>query len=136
MLGRALFRISAAAVLLLAVWGLSTVRDSATTLRIIPIGGPRGPVRITRFYATTGMVVAGQKTQLCYGVENAKSVQISPLLSGVYPAVNRCLEIVPEHTTHYAIVAEGFDGRTATRFFTLVVQDAPEAPHESLNFAD
>jgi hypothetical protein len=59
---------------------------------------------------------------LCYGVENAKSVRISPSIPGVYPSTNRCLEIVPERTTHYTILAEGFDGRVATQSFTLAVQ--------------
>jgi len=136
MLARLFYRISAAAILLTAVLGLSRVHDSGALLRIRPVGALRGPVRITQFYASTGLVLAGQKAQLCYGVENAKSVQISPLFSSVYPAVSRCLEVVPERTTHYAIMAEGFDGRTATRFCTLVVETPPEAPRETYGLAD
>jgi hypothetical protein len=126
MLVRLFVRVSAAAALLVSVWAVSRPHDSGATSEIRPIGAPRGPVRITQFYASTGIVLAGQKARLCYGVENAKSVQISPYLSSVAPVANRCLEIVPEHTTHYAILAEGFDGHTATRFFTIVVQ----VPHE------
>jgi hypothetical protein len=82
-------------------------------------------VRILRFYATTGSITQGDKAQLCYGVENAKSVRILPSIASVAPAANRCLEIVPEHTTHYTILAEGFDGNIVTRPLTLVVEIAP-----------
>jgi hypothetical protein len=124
-----------AVVLLVVVWRLGGVGGSGADSWIRPVGGPRGPVRILQFYATTGMLVAGQKAQLCYGVENAKSVHISPRLPGVVPAANRCLEIVPERTTHYTILAEGFDGAFVTRFITLVVEDAPETDRSGLNIA-
>ena len=126
----------AAVALLALVWRLGSVGGSGADSWIRPVGGPRGPVRILQFYATTGMLVAGGKAKLCYGVENAKAVHISPRLPGVVPALNRCLEIGPERTTHYTILAEGFDGAFVTRFFTLVVEDAPDAEDRGgLNFA-
>ena len=118
-------RVVAAVALLVAVWGIAGVPDSSVRSWIPPVGGPRGPVRILRFYATTGSIAQGGKAQLCYGVENAKSVRISPSLEPVAPAANRCMEIVPEHTTHYTILAEGFDGNVVTRVVTLVVEAAP-----------
>src|ERR1700722_10619060 len=90
-------RVVAALALLVAAWGIGAVPDSAVRSWIPPVGGPRGPVRILRFYATTGSIAQGDKAQLCYGVENAKSVRISPSLEPVAPATNRCLEIVPGH---------------------------------------
>jgi hypothetical protein len=81
------------------------------------------------------MLMAGEKAELCYGVENARAVHISPRLAGVVPSANRCLEIGPERTTHYTILAEGFDGAFVTRFLTLVVEDAPEQDRGSLNMA-
>jgi hypothetical protein len=123
-------RVVAAVALLVAVWGIAGVPDSSVRSWIPPVGGPRGPVRILRFYATTGSIAPGDKAQLCYGVENAKSVRISPSLEPVAPAANRCMEIVPEHTTHYTILAEGFDGNVVTRVITLVVETAP-APHRA-----
>jgi hypothetical protein len=68
-------------------------------------------------------------------VENAKSVHISPSIATVAPSANRCLEIVPDHTTHYTILAEGFDGHIATRFLTLVVQASPAPPRSRMNMA-
>jgi hypothetical protein len=125
----------AAAVLLTAAWGISRIPDSALRSWIPPVGAPRGPVRILRFYATTGSIALGDKAQLCYGVENARSVRISPSIAPVVPAVNRCLEIVPDHTTHYTILAEGFDGHIAARFLTLVVETAPAPPRGRTNMA-
>jgi hypothetical protein len=124
-----------AVVLLAVVWRLGDVGGPGPHSWIRPVGGPHGPVRILQFYATTGMLISGQKAQLCYGVENAKSVHISPRLPGVVPSANRCLEIVPERTTHYTILAEGFDGALVTRFITLVVEDAPETDRSGLNIA-
>jgi hypothetical protein len=135
MILRLLGRVLGAVVLLAAVWGVSTVPDSPMHSWIPPVGAPRGPVRILRFYATTGSIALGGKAQLCYGVENAKSVRIFPPVATVLPAANRCLEIVPDHTTHYTILAEGFDGSIAMRPLTLVVETAPASPRERTNLA-
>jgi hypothetical protein len=96
----------------------------------------RGPVRIVRFYASVGTLVKGQKASLCYRVENAKLVQISPFVAGAYPWAAHCMEIVPQHTTHYTLLAEGFDGTVAAQSVTLAVQAAPQAPPPELNYAD
>jgi len=135
MLFRLLGRVLGASALLAAAWGVGAVRDSSLRSWIPAVGSPRGPVRILRFYATTGSIALGDRAQLCYGVENAKSVRISPSIVPVAPAVNRCLEIVPDHTTHYTILAEGFDGHIATRFVTLVVEVGPAPPRGLMNLA-
>jgi hypothetical protein len=124
----------AAVGLLLAMWGLDSVRAGRPRAWA---GAPEtaGPVRILEFYASVGAILPGQRAMLCYGVENAKSVRISPLLRGVYPSPNRCLEIVPEHTTHYTLLAEGYDGTVDARSLTLPVQAAPPARAQILNFA-
>jgi hypothetical protein len=132
-------RLVASAVLLAAVWGLSALPDAPMHSWIQPVGAPRGPVRILRFYASTGSIAPGDKAQLCYGVENAKSVRISPAVDKavgeVVPAANRCLDIVPDRTTHYTILAEGFDGRVVTRFVTLVVENIPAPRPNRVNVA-
>ena len=107
--------------LLVALWGVSQIG--------------RGPVRILQFYASVGTLTPGDKAQLCYGVENARTVRIVPALPGVYPAYIHCLEIVPEHTTHYTLQAEGYDGTVATRSFTLPVHGAPSARPLVLHYA-
>jgi hypothetical protein len=135
MMLRVFGRVLGAVVLLTAVWGLSAVRDSPQRSWIQPVGAPRGPVRILRFYASTGSIAPGGKAQLCYGVENAKAVRLSPSVATILPVANRCLEIVPERTTHYTILAEGFDGNVVTRFFTLVVESAPAPYRNRVNVA-
>ncbi|HUB80114.1 MAG TPA: hypothetical protein VMB03_15015 [Bryobacteraceae bacterium] len=127
-------RVLAALALMVSVWGLGSVPDSSLRSGIPSVGGPHGPVRILRFYATTGSVQRGDRTQICYGVANAKSVRISPSLQPLAPSANRCLDIVPTHTTHYTILAEGYDGNVISKVLTLTVEPAPEPQREHTNF--
>lgn len=123
-----------AVALLLALWALNSVRDGGPREWAHPAGAPV-PVRILRFYASAGTIAPGEAAQLCYEVANARSVRISPMLPGVYPSVSHCLDVRPEHTTHYTILAEGYDGGVAVRSVTLEVEDAPGAPPRILQFA-
>jgi hypothetical protein len=124
-----------AAGLLLAVWGLTLTRKPGDAVWVHPSTGT-GPARILRFYASTGAASPGQPVELCYAVENARSVNISPLLAGHYPARNYCLQVTPEHTTHFTLMAEGYDGSVAARSFTLPVQKIePLTPARVLNVA-
>ena len=126
-----------AAVTLVAIlWALSAIRQpgsSGTWLH--PAGTSPGPVRILRFYATSGIIQAGETTQLCYGVENAKTVRISPPVAKVAPASRRCLDIVPLHTTHYTLLAEGYDGRVVVQSLTLPVERTPKPRPQAVEFA-
>jgi hypothetical protein len=128
-------RVFVAAGLLVAMWGLSVLRLQDPRIWVRPASTTRGPVRILQFYASVGTLVPGEKALLCYGVENARAVHISPMLQGVYPTHRHCVEIVPEHTTHYTLQAVGYDGTVAIRSFTLAVQEAPSGSPEFLNYA-
>jgi hypothetical protein len=127
-------RIFLAVGLLVALWGLSMARRPGGQVWVHPLDTHPRPVRILRFYASVGLLAPGQTAQLCYSVENAKVVRISPMQSA-WPAQDRCLDVVPEHTTHYTLLAEGFDGTVATRSFTLSVQSLPGARPSSLQYA-
>jgi hypothetical protein len=127
-------KLMAAICLLLAAWGLTLLRQSESYVWAPSAGNPR-PARILRFYASVGTVLPGQKAMLCYGVENAKSVRISPWMTGVTPSPKRCLEVFPDHTTHYTILAEGYDGVVVTRSLTLPVAAEPPAPEPIIDFA-
>jgi hypothetical protein len=83
-------------------------------------------VRILQFYARDANVVEGGKTVLCYGVVNARAVRIDPPVSGVSPALNRCLEVAPDRETRYTLTAEGTDGRIVSESFVLGVKADPE----------
>jgi hypothetical protein len=133
-----LFRFTSLGVatgLLFAMWGLNSSRRVEARAWVQPKGAPRGPVKILNFYASVGLLQAGEKALLCYGVENAKSVKISPALANIYPSANHCVAIGPQQTTHYTILAEGFDGRVAVESFTLPVAHQPPPPPKSVRFA-
>jgi len=121
----------AAAALLLAMWALDSVRQGRPSGSAAPEAG--GRVRILQFYASAGAILPGETAMLCYGVRNAKSVRIAPLLDGVYPSLNHCLEVVPSHTTHYTLMAEGYDGAMDARSLTLPVEAYPAAEMPALN---
>ena len=121
--------------LLVAMWGLSVVDRSDRRAWVHPAGAS-GPVRILQFYASTGIVAAGETARLCYSVENAKSVRIAPMMREVYPFPNHCLEIEPEHTTHYTLLAEGYDGVVATKSFTLQVAAEEAPPPQVLDYTE
>ena len=128
-------RIFLAVSLLVALWGLSLARRPGSQVWVHPWDTQAGPVRILRFDASVGTLAPGQTAQLCYSVENARVVRISPMQSA-WPAQSRCFNVVPEHTTHYTLLAEGFDGTVATRSFTLAVLRLPAAaPPSGLQYA-
>lgn len=79
-------------------------------------------LKITQFLARDAVIVEDQTTVLCYGVLNAKSVRIEPPVGDIYPALNRCVDVSPQHDTKYTLTAEGNDGKTATAEFTLAVK--------------
>jgi hypothetical protein len=82
-------------------------------------------VRITQFYAEP-VVPKGEKTILCYGVENARSVQITPAVEEVWPSIARCFPISPTHATTYTLTAEDGRGHTVRQSIEVRV-GAPRA---------
>ncbi len=117
-------KLAAAVALLAATWLLGELRIEDPRPWVRPYEAS-GPVRILQFYASAGAVLPGQTARLCYGVEHAKSVRISPLLAEAYPSTRHCLDVVQQHTTHYTILAEGYDGAVATRSLTIPVATPP-----------
>jgi hypothetical protein len=127
-------RIFLAVALLVALWGLSMAGRPDGQMSVRPLEARPGSVRILRFYANVGILAPGQTAQICYSVENARLVRISPMQSA-WPAQQRCFDVEPEHTTHYTLVAEGFDGTVAARSFTLAVQSLPAFRQSGLQYA-
>jgi hypothetical protein len=83
-------------------------------------------VKILQFYAREASVTEGGKTVICYGVLNARSVEIAPPLDGVGVSLNRCVEAAPERVTKYTLTARGYDGRTISESFELPVVADPD----------
>jgi hypothetical protein len=77
---------------------------------------------IVSFSATPGVVAAGGRVVLCYGVNNATKVRIDPYVDGVGPALSRCLEAHPKRTTEYTITAADGAGHSVTEKLTVRVQ--------------
>jgi hypothetical protein len=73
------------------------------------------PVKITQFYTSTPKVPRGEKGLVCYGVENAKAVWISPPRQELSSSISRCIEVEPAGKTTYTLTAEGADGKIATK---------------------
>ena len=122
-------KLVAGVALLLAIWGLSRLSEPEGGSWVHPQGASPGRVRILLFRASVGALIEGQKAELCYGVENARTVRIAPGPEGaagqVFPSAHRCVDIWPQHTTHYTLMAIGFDGSTVARSLTLPVQTSP-----------
>jgi len=130
------YKLAAAAAVMATLWSVLAVRRQTDAQSFVrPAGAAPRPVRILMFYASSGMLFTGQKAQLCYGVENAKSVSIAPLGGVLTPSSRQCLEIVPKHTTHYTILAEGFDGKVAMQSLTLAVRAPSLTPGPVVNWA-
>ena len=78
-------------------------------------------VRITQFYASPAMVARGDKTLVCYGVENAKAVWLSPPKTEQWAALTRCVQVEPTGNTTYTLTAEGADAQQVSRDLTVQV---------------
>jgi hypothetical protein len=130
-----LTRLAMASMIVVVLWSLGLLRSQSDRAWVRPLSARPRPVRILRFYATVGSLFPGQGAQLCYSVENAKVIRISPAIDSAYPSLGRCIDIHPDHTTHYTLQAEGFDGGVAVRSITLPVQDRPWWPQPALHVA-
>jgi hypothetical protein len=87
------------------------------------------PAKILSFYARDLTVIEGDKTLLCYGVSNAKSVRIDPPVDGVSPSLTRCVEIRPKAETRYTLTAVGADGQAVSQSVTVHIgSDAAVLP--------
>ena len=80
--------------------------------------------RITQFYARDPQLPAGEKTVLCYSVDSAKTVHLSPPVDRVWPSFNRCFEVAPAKTTTYVLAADGEDGAPVSKSVTVEVGPA------------
>jgi hypothetical protein len=79
-----------------------------------------GEILFSTFSVDTAQLKRGETTQLCYGVENAKSLKLDPPVEAVKPSYHHCLEIAPKKTTTYTITAD--DGAGHTKSLSLQVK--------------
>src|SRR5262249_31194678 len=103
--------------------GPARVVQSATTERNAEFERIYGgtAVKILQFYARDGTLTEGSPSVICYGVLNAKSVEIAPPVGNMFVALNRCVGVAIEHDTRYTLTAEGNDGRKVSASFIVAV---------------
>jgi hypothetical protein len=70
-------------------------------------------------------VLEGRQGIVCYGVENARSVRMTPPVEKLTPVLVRCFWVEPTVDTTYTLNAEGRDGREVSQSFTLHYKKAP-----------
>jgi len=83
------------------------------------MGGDR--FEILNFYASPYIIHRGDTTDLCYGVSNAKTVNLSPP-GPVWPSLSRCLQVTPKKTTIYTLTAVSASGETKTAIARIEVR--------------
>ncbi|MBS1855435.1 MAG: hypothetical protein JST11_08730 [Acidobacteria bacterium] len=88
-----------------------------------PVAAPKveAPPKITQLYAPQPAVGAGETAKICYGVENARSVWITPPMRELSRALTRCIEVEPARTTTYTLTAEGGGGTRVSQDITIAV---------------
>jgi hypothetical protein len=84
---------------------------------------------ITQFKATPSVLPVGIAGKLCYGVENAAKLELTPAVEQLLPASERCIDIAPKQTTTYTLTAWGKDGNEEKK--SLEVKVGPPAPRLS-----
>ncbi len=78
---------------------------------------------IMNFYAAPGAIHRGDSTEICYGVSNAKTVDITPKLpEATWVSLNRCIATEPKKTTTYTLTAINDKGEKKSATLTIEVQ--------------
>ncbi len=78
---------------------------------------------ILSFAASDGLVHAGHRIRLCYGVANAVRVKIEPgVVEPLKPEISHCTEAFPRKTTTYTLTAEDQAGQSVSASLTIRVQ--------------
>jgi hypothetical protein len=77
--------------------------------------------KITQLYAPQPAIAIGEAAKICYGVENAKTVVLSPPTQELSSALARCVEVEPKATTTYTLAVEGGEGKRVTQDITISV---------------
>jgi cytoskeletal protein RodZ len=78
---------------------------------------------IMSFYASPGATHRGDSVAICYGVSNAKTVEIEPKLpEPTWPSPTRCISVEPKKTTTYTLTATNAAGQKKTSSLTIEVQ--------------
>jgi hypothetical protein len=84
------------------------------------LGGKELTIQL--FYASPAAIRRGEKTQLCYGVANAKTVTLEPQSNPVWPSYSRCVEVAPAKTTTYTLTITDAAGNNKSQTLEVEVR--------------
>ena len=84
------------------------------------------PVKISHFYASVGVVSQGESVTICYGVENADEVELTPNIKAIKPGSNRCFSHTPKVSGTLKLTARGGGAEATEELVIQVKQTAPE----------
>lgn len=80
-------------------------------------------LKIMQFFASATVIPKGKTGKLCYGVANAKTVEIEPgVTERIWPALSHCVEITPTRDTEYTLTAKDASGHSAEKKLTVLVR--------------
>ena len=79
-------------------------------------------VKVLSLSLSQGAIHRGESAQLCYGVSNAKTVTLSPAVSGLWPSMYRCVDVSPKTDTTYTLTASDGQGHTDSKAIKIRVE--------------
>jgi hypothetical protein len=92
---------------------------------------PTEKPHITQFKADPVFLPTGLAGKLCYGVEHASRLELTPHVEEILPASERCIDIAPKQTTVYTLTAFGAEASAGQDTKSLEVKVGPPAPRLS-----
>src|SRR5215813_5684926 len=106
------------------------MRLSCTILIAAAVSGcshstPAPHVKISQFTASDKTIPRGLKDKLCYTVENAAKLEMTPKVDDVWPGPPRCVEVSPSEKTTYTLTAYGEDGSRDSKSVDVNVGPPP-----------
>jgi hypothetical protein len=85
------------------------------------LGGSQLAIR--SLYVSPQLIHPGEKAQLCFDVDNAKTVTLDPPAGEVWPSHTRCLDLSPTKTTTYTLTITGANGQSTSQSVKLEVKE-------------
>jgi hypothetical protein len=77
---------------------------------------------IRSLYISPSTIHHSETAQLCYDVDNAKTVTLDPPVAEVWPSHTRCFDVSPKKTTDYTLTIADSSGKAASQTVHLEVR--------------
>jgi hypothetical protein len=100
----------------------AAAREQEQRQRTVDTVFGHGEIVFSGLSADKGVLKRGEHTNLCYGVENAKTVKLDPPVAQLRPIYHECIEIAPAKTTTYTVTADDGKGHTKSQSLTIRVE--------------